>query len=174
MNKKSFSLIELVIIVLVIGIMAAVVISSLHIPSELRLEAAKNKIMHDIGYAQNLSLTQQKQYGVRFRPGQNRYWLYDVAAGHWVRIKDPITGDQYEIDFDDDSRFQGIGIKITQAWMDGRRLYFDLQGRPYVRNGILTSQARIQLRDSVSGKQVDIFIDPNTGLVSTVEEILIP
>jgi type II secretory pathway pseudopilin PulG len=178
MNKESFSFLELIIIILIIGILAAVVINSVYLPSQIRLEAAKNKLMHDIRYAQNLSISQQRRYGVRFRTwgSYNDYWLYDVAFGIGARITDPITGYNYEVNFNEDSRFQDIAITVRQAWITGRILYFDEWGRPCDREKCpKTREGQVQLTDTVSGEVVNIYIYPNTGLVSTVSsEFSIP
>ncbi len=166
MNSKAFTILELIMVILILGIIAAVVMSSMQVPSELRLEAAKNKIMHDIRYAQNLSVAQQRQYGVRFSPIENRYWLYDVAAGLNVRITDPVTGKNYEVNFNNDSRYQNVTITILPPWINGRILYFDKWGRPYDVFGSMATEGRIGLTDTISGKVVNIYIYVNTGLVS--------
>lgn len=66
MNRKGFTLIELIMVIVVIGIMAAVVAPRLGSVSTSKAAAFREKLRADIRYAQNLAMTQNRRYRVYF------------------------------------------------------------------------------------------------------------
>jgi type II secretory pathway pseudopilin PulG len=66
MNQKAFTLIELVMIIVLIGIIAVVVAPKLGDVTSTKAAAFRDKLRADIRYAQNLAMTQNRRYRVYF------------------------------------------------------------------------------------------------------------
>lgn len=164
MKNRGFSFIELVMIILIVGIVAAVATSSMHVPSIMRLEAAKNKILHDIRYAQNMAITQQTYFGIQFDTINEQYTLYSGDyPGITSGIVDPVNGQAYTVNFVSDPRFRGINLNVTT--LTNQILEFDKWGIPYEGSGVLSANRTISISDPVSGRTITITIYVNTGLV---------
>ena len=88
MNRQGFTLIELVIILLLIGIIAVYAAPRfLDVPST-KASAFAGKLQADIRYAQNLAMTQNRRYRVYVNtnpaPTPNGYAVvYDTSGGAW-------------------------------------------------------------------------------------------
>jgi prepilin-type N-terminal cleavage/methylation domain-containing protein len=66
MNRKGFTLIELVIIIILIGIIAVVVAPKLGDVTTTKASSFRDKLKADIRYAQNLAMSQNRRYRVFF------------------------------------------------------------------------------------------------------------
>lgn len=88
MNEKGFTLIELVMILVLIGIISAVIVPRFGNVSETKAGALKDKLKADIRYAQNLAMTQNQRYRVYFNsapaPAPDGYAVVsDANADGW-------------------------------------------------------------------------------------------
>lgn len=88
MNRKGFTLIELVMVIVLIGILAAVVAPRLGNLSSTNASAFADKVRADIRYAQNLAMMQNRRYRVYFNtsppaPAQGYAVVYDTSGGAW-------------------------------------------------------------------------------------------
>jgi len=66
-GTASFTLVELIIVVLIVSILAAVGIPAISEASaDLRLRSAAQRLMADLNYARNLAITDGTSYGISF------------------------------------------------------------------------------------------------------------
>src|SRR4029078_5802692 len=96
---RAFTLIEILMVVVILGIASAIMIPHLGSRDDLRAAAATRVVMADLTYAQNRAIAQQKKHYVRF-DGQ-RYSVCDSNA--LVPIQHPLkpaqSNGQYVITF---------------------------------------------------------------------------
>lgn len=159
MHKRAFSLVELVMVLLIIGILSIAIIND--IASSLastNLEVAKWKLITDIHYAQNLAVTQQLNHGVIFDPGASTYSVYSQNTTNIVQ--DPLTNSPFTVDFATDTSFQGVTFTSPTF---GNRLEFNNLGEPSDGITPLASSGTITLNRGVGS--VIITITRNTGKV---------
>ncbi|MBK8974944.1 MAG: hypothetical protein IPM29_03380 [Planctomycetes bacterium] len=82
-RAAGFGLIDLLLVVTILGILAAVAIPALR-SDDLVLDAAARAVEADLQEARGLAIDTAEPLGVRFDPGQNRYWFV-LADGQTPR-----------------------------------------------------------------------------------------
>jgi len=104
----AFTLIEVLVVVVIIGIAGAIVVPQLLAPSSLGTQAAGRAVIADIIYAQSDAVAHQKARKVIFDAATDSYRLTDDADTNLVA--NWIGGAQYVVSFSNDSRFQGVTL----------------------------------------------------------------
>jgi len=161
-NAKGFTLIELVMLVVILGIIAMVIIPKAAVESRIRLEAACQKIALDLRYSQGMSLAEQVRFGISFDPANEAYFVYRVNAG--TKAKNPQTRNDFDISFGQLNEFKGIDISGTNF---NDKIEFDSAGAPYDGNSvILSSQGIVTLQTTGGTYSRTVRIEPKTGKVS--------
>ncbi len=127
----GYTLVEVLIIVAIIGIAAAIVVPNMLAAGTLGVQAAARIIIADILFAQNDAIAQQQNRRVVFDPANESYSLIDevgtVLTARWKGGSD----NNYTVDFTTDTRFQGV--VIVSANFGGatpQTLEFDALGGP--------------------------------------------
>jgi len=159
---KGFTLIELVMVIVILGIVSVVGFIAISSYQTQHLYAAAERIAGDLRYAKNLALTSTKWHGVAFDAGNNTYRLYETDGEIDTAIKSPINpSTDYVVDLSDD--YKGVTMSDVDI-DDGIQVEFSPLGVPYTDkktgNAIL-SVGIITLSDDVT-----IRIAVETGRVS--------
>lgn len=130
-SRGGYTLVEILIVVTILGIAAAVVVPQMLAAGTLGVQAAARIIIADILYAQNDAIAQQRTRRVVFEPANERYSLVDengaVLTARWMSG----SANNYVVDFTSDSRF--AGVEIVSANFGGTTplvLEFDALGGP--------------------------------------------
>lgn len=161
-NQKGFTLIELVMMIVILGILALASIPKTAAEPRLKLEAACQKIALDLRYAQGMSLAQQVRFGVSFDPAAEAYFVYRVNTG--TKAIDPQTRNNFDVSFVTLNEFKGIDIASTNF---SNIMEFDSTGAPYDGSGvILSSQGIITIQASGGAYSRTVRIEAKTGKVS--------
>ncbi|MFH1414387.1 MAG: prepilin-type N-terminal cleavage/methylation domain-containing protein [Candidatus Omnitrophota bacterium] len=167
-NRNSFTLIELVLILLIGGIMAAMAITQGPDIQGVRSRQAAYKIKSDLRYAQSYELVSRKRTRVAFDTDNESYSIYyEQTAGNndWTLAVNPLTKNNFTVDFTQ-LEFSNVDIVSVNFEGTGLDLVFD-SSTPYSYNSgtqvatQLTSEGIISLSDSMS-----VTVEPNTGKVS--------
>jgi MSHA pilin protein MshC len=127
MDRKGFTLIELVMVIVLLGILAAFVAPNLGNITSTKAGAFSDKLRADIRYAQNLAMTQNQRVRVTF--AANSYSI--TIAGN--PIADPATGRNYPVTLGVGD-YAGISLANT---FGGSYVEFDSLGVPYDGGGVL-------------------------------------
>jgi len=130
MSRKAFTLVELIVVLLILGIISVVGMIAINPHQGIRLDAATKKVMADLDYARNLSLATAKWYGVSFEADPvNSYRIYQTDGLTDTMIDDPShPGQGFTVDLN--SYFSGVKIQSVNL-AGGAKVEFNPLGIPY-------------------------------------------
>lgn len=163
-QKRAFTLIELVMVMVLIAIMAATVSVVISSYQTQHLRAAVERIANDLRYAKSLALSSSKWTGIAFQASPtNTYNIYQTDGTTDTKIKFPQYPTQdYIVNLNND--YKGVGISSVNI-SSGSKVEFDPYGTPYDdKNGsALAATGVITL--SGNGSSVTINISAATGRI---------
>lgn len=157
---RGYTLVEVLIVVVVIGIAGAVVVPQMLSAGQIGVQGAVRMVVADILYAQNDAVAQQAVRRVVFEPEADRYKLTD-ADGVKIDVQWRTGGGEaYEVSFQDDRRFRGV--ELVSAEFDGEPMVeFDALGGPKAGGKVVLKY---------NNEHYEVRVTPFTGRV-TVEPV---
>jgi len=164
MPKKGFTLIELIMILLILGILSTVIVTGLVSSlNTAKIEAAKFKLKSDIIYAQGLAITQQLNHGVIFDTGLETYSVYKETTANIVN--NPLTGVPFIVNYNTDPDLKGINlVSANFGSPTTNRVEFNNLGIPSDGNVTLSVNGSVSI--SYSGLDGTVAVTKNTGMVN--------
>ncbi|UCG35304.1 MAG: hypothetical protein JSW17_00450 [Candidatus Omnitrophota bacterium] len=158
-KRKSFSLIELVTVIVALGVFSVAVVVSTDSAKVNKLIGAANKLMFDIRYAQQLALSRHTDCGVSFDPASDTYFVYIGDTS--TKAIDPHLRTEFMVDYTSESEYSGIDLVSTNF---GDLISFDNIGTPYDSSAVeLSSQGSVIIQTNSYTKNVTV--QPSTGKV---------
>lgn len=163
----GFTLVELIAVISLLAVVAAVCVPSLASMGQTRAAAAARQLLHDLSYARESAQTTGLTHWVAFDVAGNRYSLAAETAGSpghagALAITDPATGNTY-------SQFLGsaefVGVSLTSvSFSSTSEVGFDAIGRPLSASASpLNTQGSVLLTGGHG-----ITIEPGTGCIQLV------
>ena len=146
----GMTLVEIMVVVVLIAIAAAMVVPQLTGTADMRAQSAARTLMADLEYAQNHAIVTQADVSVQFNAGGNNY---SVSNGSGT-LEHPITKKAYVMDFDEASGLTGVSI-TSVSFDGGSEVTFSALGAPACAGGA-----------PLAGGQVDVSADEHTYRVS--------
>src|SRR5690349_9630106 len=143
-GSRGFTLIEILMVVVILGIASAVVAPQLGSRSDIKIRAAARLLVADLMYAQNTAIAQQKWIYVRFDAAGEKYSVMDGVGANATDttkiIKHPVTKAEFttKLGVATDRRIGDVKIKtVTFNGVDTNYrpefvIAFDELGVPYV------------------------------------------
>ena len=157
--RKGYTVMEVVMVIVVIGVLAALSIPRFESFYAIRLSGGTKKLVSDIRYVQQLAISQHANTRIVFYPDTDRYEAQAEASagsGVWEYVPDPFTRAAMVMDYRTDPQYRGIDI--AQADFSGTTtLQFDWQGVP-----LAAGQVTLESR----GNRNSVVVSQNTGKVS--------
>lgn len=165
-GRNGFTLVEIIIVVVILGIAALMAIPMLSSAADIQVRAAANRIAADLDYAKGLAITHQRAYSVVFDVSGESYEIQDNIGNP---VKNPVRpSDDFVVDFSADGRLSQVDIVTADFDSDSDdAITFDYLGSPYkgkntstplMNSGQITLQA-----DSFS---LTVDVEPVTGYVT--------
>lgn len=164
MKKHSggFTLIELVMVMVLIGILALVAFPRFENINRTRAQAAAMKLRSDLRYIQMLSMQTQQQTRVVFNAAADNYQLQILNLAGWAAVTNPGTRAAYSVQLNA-GEFQGVDISAAD-FNGGSTVIFnrlgvpaDAAGTALVANGVVTLNGAFQ-----------VTVSPSEGVVEMV------
>ncbi len=159
----GFTLIELMVVLVILAISAAIVVPMASSGASMQLRSAVNAVAADLEYAKSLAIGTGQMHGVEFFPDSESYEIFRTVDGNDVRH--PVTRRKpYLISFSADGRLDRVSI--TSANFDGGSVVnFDYLGCPY--NSVpsdLASEGVLTL--TAGGASKTVKVEPVTGFIT--------
>ncbi len=155
---RGFTLVEVLVVIVIIGLAGAIVVPSLLNPGTLGVQAAGRMIISDILIAQNDAIASQAVRRVIFEPANNRYRVTDQAGttlnASWK--SGGLGAANFIVDFNTDPRFTGVTMQ-NPVFNGVAFLEFDPLGAPTDGGSVDVLGGNIRYR---------IAVAPFTGLVT--------
>jgi prepilin-type N-terminal cleavage/methylation domain-containing protein len=107
----GFTLMEMMVVVVIIGLMAAMIVPNLANSTETMSQSAARTVMADLEYAQGEAIMTQTSVLVTFTPTTNSYSL--TVPSETRALIHPITKQPYTVDFDTTSGLEGVALKAA-------------------------------------------------------------
>lgn len=160
-DRRAYTLVELLIVVVMLGIASALVIPSLGSTEVLRVQSTVRAIVADLNVAQSEALAHQRPRAVIFDVANNRYSIVEVRQG----AINPETDTIYSVDLNDKRKFHTS--KLVSANFDGdATLIYDELGGPVADAGGNTPGSGGTVVVSGSGSVFNINVEAYTGRVT--------
>ena len=158
-NNRGFTLVEVTVVVVLIGIIAAVVFARSISTDQINVVGQVDKIRNHIRYAQSMAMKRSEIWGCNsdgLSPG--RYWIFSGNDPDAESNQVQLPGET------------AIKVSLPNAiTMTSFTIFFDKYGEPYTaymdesNNTPLASGLTI----TVSGAPKNLVITPETGFIST-------
>lgn len=166
-GTAGFTLIEILVVVVILGIAAAIVVPAIGSRDDLKTTSAARMVMADLIYAQNRSISQQKMHWVRFDKAAQTYEILEQMTPTVVYIKHPVEASNFIVQLGDTGPKPIRSVKLDTITFDGKTiLAFDELGTPYsydAGTGVLTSLTAGSVKLESGPVEMTITIEPFSG-----------
>jgi general secretion pathway protein H len=174
LRKSAFTLVEILVVLVIMGIASAVVIPQLGTRDDLKVASAARTLTADLIYAQNLAISQQKYIYIRFDTANNNYKLLSVASSSGdTLLSHPIMQQSYIQQFGAaSSSLSSVSIQsvdfdgVDNTISDEFTLAFDEMGAPFAFCYDVNNQSDLKSGTIVlksGGFTTTITVQPYTG-----------
>lgn len=163
-QMNGFTMIEMIIVVVIIGIAALIAMPMLSSAADMQVRSAANRIAADLDYAKSMAITHQTTYSVVFDTVNESYEIQDNTG---TVIKNPVQPTQdYRVDFGTDRNLNRVNI-ATAVFNSplNKTVTFDYLGCPYA-GSLYLNAGQVTLRDDTGTFEININIEPMTGYVT--------
>jgi prepilin-type N-terminal cleavage/methylation domain-containing protein len=174
--RRAYTLIELLIVVAILGLAAAVLIPSMSGRGDFDTQAAVRALISDISFAQSDALANQSFRRIHFYEGGTGWCLVKVAEDELAQPFDPATaeyvsdplkgaarGGVYATDFAQDNRYASVRIEGVSIDGGRRELTFDELGGTVTSGGLPGTGGTLILRSPDAAYRLELA--PITGTV---------
>jgi len=165
--RHGFTMIELMIVVAIIAIAAAIVVPMTSSAGSMQLRAAVTMVAADLEYAKSMSISRGHRYAAVFTKTTESYQIEDLSepVGDPNRIIDhPVRkGFKYIVNFATDSRLSQVDV--VDANFDATdTVSFDYLGSPLNGSDTNLNSGVITLR--AGGITRTVSVEPVTGYIA--------
>ena len=163
LSLTGFTLVELVIVMMILAILAAIAVPLYTSAASVQLKTAANMIASDLEYAKSMAMSTGRSFSVVFDTSAEEYRIRDANGdvNHPVHI-----GAKYVVSFAGDSRLNKVDI-VSANFDSKNGVRFDYLGAPYAWDGSSASSLNngsVQLR--AEGNTLTVRVEPVTGYIS--------
>jgi prepilin-type N-terminal cleavage/methylation domain-containing protein len=165
--RHGFTLIEILVVVIILGIAAAVIVPHIGSRSDLKATSAARLMMADLIYVQNRSISQQRMHYVQFDAGTGSYKVLETITAPQVIITHPVEQSPFVVAIGAAGPSALNDVSIDSVSFDGQTvLAFDEMGTPYAHNagtGVTTALTSGTISLKCRNMLLNIIIEPFTG-----------
>lgn len=179
---RSYTLIELIMVMAVLALAAALLVPHMIGRDSLAVQAAVRLVIADLSFAQSDALANQEYRRIHFYPDGRGYCMYRVTGADFNNPFDPATADyildplgamrDYIVDFSTNERFEGISISAADIdgillLPDGTDISYDALGGTVMDVGVPGTGGWITIASPTGSYRIDIA--PFTGKLTVTK-----
>lgn len=157
-GEGGFTLVEILMVVLILGIAAAVVVPRAARSAPFRVQAAARAVVGDLTFAQNEAIANQARRIVAFDSSTESYRIMRPGSGGDELVSAPWMGGDYIVRFGEQSRFDGVDI--VSVTFSNETITFDDLGAPSEGGQVVLS---------AGGQSYTVEVTPLTGRITVTE-----
>jgi len=163
-REAGFTLIELVLVIIVVAILSAGANVAMDGMSRTKLHGAGRRLISDLRYAQQVTLTKQIRHGIIF--SANAYTVFENNLPS-DPARNPQGGGDFIVDFTT-GEFGGVTIATASpgTTLPGLLVKFTSRGEPLDGTNAPLTTATNQVTLTYKGFSRNITITPETGKVN--------
>ena len=158
----AYTLIELLLVIIMLGIASALVVPSLGSTDVLRVQSAVRTIVADINYAQSDALARQRGRAIIFNATTNSYSIVEVKGTTLNPAQDTIQS----VSLSNSRRYHDTRLVSATFDSGSNTLVFDEMGGPVTGPGSNTPGNGGLIVVSGSQSVFNITVEPYTGRVT--------
>jgi len=166
-SRPGFTLIEILVVVVILGIAAAIIVPHIGSRSDLKATSAARLMMADLIYVQNRSISQQKWHYVQFDTATNSYKVMDQVSPTQNIITHPVEQSPFVVAIGAAGPAPLRDVNINTVNFDGQKtIAFDEMGTPYAYNpgtNVTTALTSGTITLKCKEMSINILIEPFTG-----------
>ena len=169
-TSGGFTLIEILVVVVILGIAAAIVVPAIGSRDDLKTTSAARMIMADLIYAQNRSISQQRKHFVVFDDANETYSVFEdkrPAVPNMTIITHPVEASAFTVNLGPSGPGPIRDVYIGLADFDGKKiLMFDELGTPYSYDAATNTEAALtagQVRLTCKALTLTVTVEPFSG-----------
>jgi|GEM_PF-2193239 len=164
---RGFTLIEVLIVVVILGIVALAAMPMMSSAASVQIRAAANVIAADLEYARSMAISRGCYYSVAFNKDAESYEVRDqtgTVIAHPVRKG---SNCNYAVNFTADSRLDKVNIQNVDFDPGSvQTLTFDYLGSPYAGVGTAAPLNAGVIVLTAGTTTITIHIEPVTGFIT--------
>ena len=163
MTARGFTLTEMTVIIVILGILSWLAYPKVVAMDEIKLDAAARRLVSDLRYAQSLAMSRRVIHGILFDPAAEKYTVFAPNAA--TPIVDPADlARTLVVDYTSRTEFKGVLVQ-SASFGTTPGVTFDYFGVPRDTSGAdLTTNGVVVL--TYQGNTDSVLVAPQTGTVS--------
>jgi prepilin-type N-terminal cleavage/methylation domain-containing protein len=172
-HRRGFTLVEILMVVIILGIASAVVVPNLGTHNDLNAAAAARVVVADLVYAQNKAIVSQQLIYVNFDLTNQKYSLLSTSPGSppVTYLTNTLTNTNYVTQFGANGPAQTRTVNLRAVSVDSKKcLAFDELGQPYSwdpsTNSVTLLVNPAQIAVSCGNVLLTVYVEPYTGALS--------
>lgn len=148
-GRGAFTLVEILVVVVILGIMAAVVGVSVGSRDDVRAQAAARVLTSDLQYVQSRAIVRRQPHYCLVGPSGASLWFATYESGAWVKLTHPIDKKPFEMIFGNAGSGGGQNVTLPTHNYSGYAVFgFDETGAPILCNA--SADGRVEASSVVS------------------------